>query len=96
VTLDRNVFSYAQYHPDWLIYTDAAGSGGRGIIKLAFEIDIDWVNEKTPRLKDIDVNKLCGLPSIETHVIGKRPERDEPQEEEASKEEKLRALKERF
>lgn len=78
VTLDRNVFSLAHYQPDWLIYTDAAGSGGRGIIKLAFEIDIDWVKDKTPRLKDVDVNRLCGLPSEEPKVGGKRAEREEP------------------
>jgi hypothetical protein len=79
-----------------LIYTDASGSGGRGIIKLAFEIDIDWVKDKTPRLKDVDVKRLCGLAPEEPQVIGKRPEREDRQEDEPSKEEKLRALKERF
>ena len=45
VCLDRNIFTMNDYYPDWLIYTDASGSlsGGKGIVKLAFELDIAWV-----------------------------------------------------
>lgn len=67
--LDRNanssVFTLQDYYPDWLIYTDmtAGSSSGQqqGIMRMAFEIDLQWVQDKIPRLKDIDVNRLCGL-----------------------------------
>ena len=61
VKLDRgnsNVFALHDYYPDWLIYTDLSGSQGgqSGLIKMAFEIDLSWIKDKIPRLKDIDVN----------------------------------------
>ena len=64
VKLDRsnnNVFTLYDYYPTWLVYTDITGTGmNQGLVKSAFEIDLEWVSDKMPRLKEIDVSMLCG------------------------------------
>jgi hypothetical protein len=56
----------------------AGSSSGQqqGIMRMAFEIDLQWVQDKIPRLKDIDVNRLCGLEhpkdDVEKPLLGKR------------------------
>ena len=105
VKLDRannNCFSIYDYYPDWLIYTEVTGSalsGGQGLIKMAFEIDLQWIEDKMSRLKEFDVNRLCGIEpeaKDEQLQIGKRKERDEESKKELTKEEKIQALKDRF
>lgn len=50
-----------EYYPDWLIYTDLAGTNSSaGIMKMCFEIKLDWVEDKLPLLKEIDVKRLSG------------------------------------
>ena len=54
---------------------------------MAFEIQLQWVEDKIPRLKEIDVNRLCGIEVSEQikmnpdGIIGKRTEREETDEE---------------
>lgn len=58
VRIDRtSVFSYSQYFPDWLLYTDltSAANGGTGLMKLVSEIKLSWVEDYMPRLKEINV-----------------------------------------
>lgn len=54
VKVDRGnstVFSLLDYYPDWLIYTEIAGTAaGQGLIRLAFEVELPWIQELTPRL----------------------------------------------
>ena len=104
---NQNIFSINDYYPDWLIYTEISGtaSGSNGIIKMSFEVELPWVEDKMPRLKEVDVKNLCGIQVIGTANAagGKRKERDEEKESEEPvidsvqhKEDKLQALKERF
>jgi len=63
VKVDRtSVFSMFNEYPDWLIYTElsSTASGSSGLMKLASEITLQWVEDLIPRLKDINVKKLCG------------------------------------
>ena len=52
-----NIFSLSDYYPDWLIHTDLTGSasGASGIIKMGFEVELSWIEDKIPRLKEVDV-----------------------------------------
>lgn len=101
VKIDRassSCFAINDYYPDWLIYTDIAGtglSGQQGMIRMAFEINLEWVKDKMPRLKEIDVNSLCDIPTqTVSTILGKRQEREELVI--TSKEDKIQALKDRF
>jgi len=68
-------------YPDWLIYTEltSSGSSAAGMIKMASAIDLEWVEDLIPRLKEVNVKKLCGIKEAEHDgkVLGKRTERDE-------------------
>lgn len=69
VKVDRSpqssVFALYDYYPDWLVYTDISGggsvSGGNGLIRMALEVEIAWIEDKMQRLKEIEVEKLCGI-----------------------------------
>ena len=81
---NSNVFTMQDFYPDWLIYTDLSGmaSGASGLIKMAFEVELPWIEDKMPRLKEVDVQRLSGIikddrNNIAEDGIGKRKERDE-------------------
>jgi hypothetical protein len=51
---------------DYLIFTQLNGYGleSMGVIKAASKIDIDWVRNLMPKLKDkIDTSRLSGISS---------------------------------
>ena len=61
VKTDRwTCFELNDYHPDWLIYTELSGnaSGNKGIIRLASEIKVKWVEKKLPLLQKVDMERL--------------------------------------
>lgn len=78
----------------------SSGTSAAGTIKLASAIELEWVEDLIPRLKDVNVKRLCGLPEPKEDgkVLGKREEREEESKEAAglSKEEKMRELRERY
>lgn len=64
VKLDRSsVLSTLNEHPDWLIYTELSStmSGASGLMKLASELHLPWVEDLIPRLKEVNVKSLCGI-----------------------------------
>ncbi len=56
-------------------------SGGNtqfGMIKMAADVDLDWIKDKMSKLKEIDSEELCGVKKKdEEKVIGKRVQREE-------------------
>ena len=55
-------FGINQYYPDWVIYTELAGTNSStGLMKMCFEVELEWVEDKLPLLKEIDVMRLCGV-----------------------------------
>ena len=77
---NSNLFTMLDYYPDWLIHTDLSGtaSGASGLIKMAFEVELSWIQDKMPRLKEFDVQQLCGIKKdqgkgiIDVGATGKR------------------------
>ena len=53
-------FEMNENYPDWILYTELAGSasGNKGIIRLASEIKVKWIEKKLPKLQQVDMKRL--------------------------------------
>lgn len=61
VKTDRwTAFELYQNYPDWVLYTELTGSGkgNKGIMKLASEIKVKWIEKKLPLLQKVDLERL--------------------------------------
>ena len=53
--------SLCNYYPIWILYTEISGGRqGKGIIRLASEIKLSWIQDLLPLLKEVDFVKLSG------------------------------------
>ena len=84
VRLDRqSVLAAFEQYPDWVIYTDLQGTGSSsssGTMKMVSQIELQWIQDKMPLLKEIDVLSLCGIVKEQPKSnLGKRlqPEQEE-------------------
>lgn len=72
VKTDRwTCFELSGYFPDWILYTDLSGSanGNKGIVRLASEIKVKWIEKKLPLLQKVDLERLelAGDPPTKKH-----------------------------
>lgn len=63
-----SVFDLYGTFPDWVLYTELAGtsSGSKGIMRLASEIKVKWIEKKLPLLEKVDLERLehAGEPPV--------------------------------
>ena len=86
----------------YIVYTQLTGFGqeGVGVVKLASEIEVDWVKKLIPRLTDeVDTQQLSGKPpnkKRENPVAVEQLESQTVVKPAESKEDKLEALRQRY